>query len=181
MASSRTNLAFQPFNEHGQVRVYYNGFLPHWRQKGCTYFVTWRLADSIPESVLLEWKYERAKWLEARGIDIEAANWLQLFKRLSPTDRKSFERKFVSRLFSSLDEGHGDCVLRQPSLANVAFSSILYFHNVRLDVGDFVVMPNHVHALLTPYDGFELEDILHSIKSYSSNQIQRLRKTGGKL
>jgi len=59
--------------------------------------------------------------------------------------------------------------------------ALLHFHGLRLDTGDFVVMPNHVHALLTPYPDFELENILHSIKSYKANQIQALRGTSGRL
>lgn len=40
-------------------------------------------------------------------------------------------------------------------------------------------MPNHVHALVTPLDGFPLEDVLHSIKSFSANRInQTLGKQG---
>ena len=59
--------------------------------------------------------------------------------------------------------------------------ALRHFHGRRLDTGDFVVMPNHIHALLTPYASFELENILHSIKSYTANQIQALRGTSGTL
>jgi REP element-mobilizing transposase RayT len=40
-------------------------------------------------------------------------------------------------------------------------------------------MPNHVHALLRPLPGFALEDILHSVKSFSAQAINRvLGRTG---
>ncbi|MFK8115202.1 MAG: transposase [Rubripirellula sp.] len=181
MAATRANLVFKPFDERGDVRIYYHGFLPHWRQIGCTYFVTWRLADSIPQAVLMQWRSERAEWLQARGIDSDASHWLQKFKQLPYSERILFERHFVSQFLSKLDEGLGECVLRQQQSAREAFRSVVHFHGQRLDVGDVVVMPNHVHALLTPYDGFPLENLLHSIKSFSSNQIQRLRKTSGTL
>ena len=42
------------------------------------------------------------------------------------------------------------------------------FPHVELDT--FVVMPNHVHAVLTPYAGHGLADIFHSWQSYSSNR-----------
>ncbi|MDF1815773.1 MAG: hypothetical protein P1V20_26480 [Verrucomicrobiales bacterium] len=38
-------IPFYPFNEFGEVRIYQHGLLPHWRQDGCTCFVTFRLAD----------------------------------------------------------------------------------------------------------------------------------------
>jgi len=31
------------------------GNLPHWRQQGVTYFVTFRLADSLPQAKLDQW------------------------------------------------------------------------------------------------------------------------------
>ena len=172
---------FKPFDESGEVRIYYNGFLPHWRQAGCTYFVTFRLADSIPEGVLQQWKYERGMWLQARGIDVTSEDWLAKFKQLSTEDKKLFERHFVSKFFSKLDEGLGECVLRTPEHAKLVSDALRHFHGQRLDTGDFVVMPNHIHALLTPYASFELENILHSIKSYTANQIQALRGTSGTL
>ena len=42
------SLPFREFDESGEVRIYYHGILPHWRQTGCTYFVTYRLADPYP-------------------------------------------------------------------------------------------------------------------------------------
>ena len=182
MSTNKTALlSFKPFDESGEVRIYYNGFLPHWRQAGCTYFVTFRLADSIPDGVLQQWKYERGMWLQARGIDAKSEDWLAKFKRLSGEDKKLFERHFVSKFFSTLDEGLGECVLRIPNHARLVSDALLHFHGQRLDIGNFVVMPNHVHALLTPYPDFELENVLHSIKSYTSNQIQAARGTSGTL
>ena len=38
------------------------GILPHWQQKGVYYFVTFRLADSIPSSKKDELKADREEW-----------------------------------------------------------------------------------------------------------------------
>ena len=42
-------------------------------------------------------------------------------------------------------------------------------------------MPNHVHSLITPFDGFALRDLLHSIKRFSARQINSLRNQRGAL
>lgn len=47
----------------------YRRSLPHWRQDGATYFVTFRLQDSIPASKILEWQNQRATWYAAHGLD----------------------------------------------------------------------------------------------------------------
>ena len=47
----------------------YRRHMPHWRQDGATYFVTIRLADSIPETVVAQWNEMRRLWQYAsKGI-----------------------------------------------------------------------------------------------------------------
>jgi hypothetical protein len=38
--------------------AFLSGDLPHWRQEGTTYFVTFRLADSLPREKLQQWRAE---------------------------------------------------------------------------------------------------------------------------
>ena len=45
------------------------------------------------------------------------------------------------------------------------------FHYAGIEIDEFVVMPNHVHALLRPLPKKRLEKILQSIKSFSSKRI----------
>ena len=37
----------------------------------------------------------------------------------------------------------------------------------------FVVMPDHVHILVSPFDRYPLEDLVHSWKSYTAYILQR--------
>ena len=53
------------------------------------------------------------------------------------------------------------------------------FHRYLLH--SFAVMPNHVHALIAPRDEFELEQILHSWKSYTGLEINRIVGRRGRL
>ncbi|MSR57689.1 MAG: hypothetical protein EXS05_08455 [Planctomycetaceae bacterium] len=176
---AKAPIQFRGFDESGQVRIYSHGILPHWRQTGCMYFVTFRLDDSIPAPVLQEIEYERKLWLKARGIDSDERNWKRCFAKLTRNDRRVYEQ-LVGRLINkSLDECHGACVLRNSAFGNPIAVALGHFHESRVLTGDFVVMPNHVHALLTPINGYELEHILHSIKSYTANIINQMRKSDG--
>jgi putative transposase len=174
-------IPFRAFNEHGEVRIYDHGILPHWRQADCTYFVTFRLADSIPKRLLQEIEYERTRWLQARGIDPEGANWRCRFATLPTAEQRQYERLVERLVDTSLDECHGCCALRHPAVGKKVAAALEFFHGSRVLTGDFVIMPNHVHVLLTPSAGFELEDILHSIKSYTANQINRALDRTGRL
>ncbi len=166
---------FRAFDAEGPMRVYVR-HLPHWRQPGATYFATFRQADSIPKAVLAEWLDVRQRWYCAHGLDPE---WLvndpdrftAAYQRILPGVRQDFERQEARFLHDELDRAHGSCVLRHPSPRQELVESLLHFHAARYWLGDFVVMPNHVHALIQPFDGWELEDLLGSIKKWTSRRI----------
>ena len=67
----------------------------------------------------------------------------------------------------------------------VIFDACLYWNGKRCRVHSCVVMPDHVHLLLTPLEIPEggayhsLSALLHSIKSYSAKQVNQLLKTSG--
>jgi REP-associated tyrosine transposase len=50
------------FDSEADFRVYRRN-LPHWRQAGATYLVTFRLADSLPTQKLATLKEQKKRWL----------------------------------------------------------------------------------------------------------------------
>ena len=74
-------------------------------------------------------------------------------------------------LHEELDRCHGSCLLRLAKTRAILAESLHFFHGKRVALGDFVIMPNHVHVLLIPFDGWELENLLESIKKWSSRLI----------
>jgi putative transposase len=72
-----------------------------------------------------------------------------------------------------LDECHGKCVLRLPSCREYLASALRHFDGVRYDLGDFVVMPNHAHLLVTPFEGQDVEKLCFSWKRFSGGEINR--------
>src|SRR5262249_20681627 len=54
----QTSPPFTPFEKTRPASVYTRS-LPHWQQEGATYFVTFRLADSLPREVFQRWRQER--------------------------------------------------------------------------------------------------------------------------
>ena len=168
------------FNPRKAVRVY-RGNLPHWRQDDCLYFITFRLADSIPRGIVAQWQSERRAWLEAHGIVgyPESADWRHLFDKLSERDRRMFERMNSRRLFSELDRCHGECLLGRPEMMDTVANAMRYFDEERWRLGDFIIMPNHIHALVQPLHPWNLEDILSSVKRYSAREINRKLNRSG--
>lgn len=120
-------------------------------------------------------------WLRGHGVTSDAENWQRLFDTLPKQLRRGFERRVGAKLNEFLDAGHGACLLRKAPVAKIVADALEFFHGERVWTGDYVVMPNHVHVLFTPRGEFELEGILHSIKSFTANQINKLLGRTGAL
>ena len=60
-------------------------------------------------------------------------------------------------------------------------SAILHFNKSRYDLFGYVVMDDHVHVLFAPLDGFKVQSIVHSWKSYTANKLQQDPLRTGKI
>ncbi len=143
--------------------------LPHWEQAGKTYFVTFRLNDSLPESKLSELEAERKVWLS---------------ENLEPwgeAQRRQYYDRFSARLDEWLDAGSGACLLHDAQVAKTVADALRHFDGDRYDLGAWVVMPNHVHVVVTPRGEHRLGEILHSWKSFTAHAINQLLGSAGQL
>ncbi|HVF70893.1 MAG TPA: carbamoyl-phosphate synthase large subunit [Chthoniobacterales bacterium] len=151
---------FQPFDSQTDIHQTQR-HLPHWEQPGATYFVTFRLIDSVAQDVLAHWREERDQWLNRHPRPWDWRTERE-YMRLNEESRETW-----------LDQGHGSCLLRQPAVAGTVASTLKHFDRERYVLDAFVVMPNHVHILFKPLSGNSLSSILHSWKSFSANAINR--------
>ena len=148
-------LHFQGFNSHGPVRIYHR-HLPHWRQDGATYFVTCRLADSLPDHLVRQLEQLRQTLLARQG---DTAGYLEA------------DRAYFQAMKHHLAEGHGACWLKRPDVADMIGAAYRHFDGARYELGQLCVMPNHTHVLVRPTGEVELEEILHSWKSFTAKRI----------
>ena len=166
---------FRPFDPNGELKVYVR-HLPHWRQPGATYFVTLRQNDSVPEKVAQEWLDTRGRWYRAHGINSQwqnsdPARFNAAYASIPKGIRDAFEKEQTRLLHVELDRCHGSCLFQREMPADQICKSLEYFHASRLWLGDYVVMPNHVHAIIQPKDDWDLEVLLGSIKKFTGRRI----------
>jgi putative transposase len=173
---------FTPFDERNAVRIYQRS-LPHWRQEGATYFVTFRLGDSVPLGVFQQWEYEKQVWLAARGIRPNQGDGSRQrqFEQLSKVEQHRFHKHFNRRFHVALDEGRGACHLNVPACLAAVRDSLFANDGSTYDLGDFVVMPNHVHLLLVPSSGSNLERLLKAIKGAAAWRCNQLLGRSGRF
>jgi REP element-mobilizing transposase RayT len=134
--------------ENGVPAWYSRGYLPHFESPEATQHVTFHLADSLPKSVLLRLESE--------------------LKTLSEEKRDAERRK---RIDAWIDAGHGSCILRNPAIAEMMQQSLLSFDARRYGLLAWVVMPNHVHALLEPLNGWTIAKVVGSWKKFTASKI----------
>jgi REP element-mobilizing transposase RayT len=147
--------------------------LPHWTRQGEIYFVTFRLWDSLPQSVLREYHEELREEINRREAFVGRV--------LNQEETSAVRRKLLGRVERFLDAGQGSCVLSNPVAAEIVQRALGFFQGQRYLLHAWSVMPNHVHAVLTPCEGYGLSTILHSWKSYTSHRINAALHRQGHL
>jgi len=172
---------FQPkfFNPERPIERHRRN-LPHWSQERVVTFVTFRLADSIPRERLAEWEAERRRWLVERGKTTQG-DLHEVLSRLSPDERIEYLRAFGRRFHALLDECSGSCCLRQSACARVVERVLRDFDGDRYLLGSYVIMPNHVHVLASPLEGFDMATIVRSWKTFSARELNRLLGIRGQV
>lgn len=73
-----------------------------------------------------------------------------------------------------LDAGYGSCILARSDCKSIMESSLMHFDGARYELGEFIVMSNHVHAIVAPTGGYQLTGILHSWESLTAHEFNRI-------
>jgi hypothetical protein len=120
---------------------YSRGYLPHFDDGISPQFITMRLFDSLPQNLLNEWRDELSKTGDEGELEL----------------RKRIEKY--------LDSGYGSCFLREQKIAEMVQNALLFHDETKYKLISWVIMPNHVPLLITRFTGFEMDEVLHSIKS----------------
>jgi hypothetical protein len=142
--------------------------LPHRRQAGVIYFVTFHLADSLPTKKLVALEKEKKIWL---NLNPPPHN---------PRQIEEYHRNLSKRIQKWLDAGYGSCLLARPKIFHLVESVLNFFNGQRYALGQYVVMPNHVHAWCSRLMTILSENILHSEVVFA-NQINKISGQRGRV
>jgi REP element-mobilizing transposase RayT len=130
--------------------AFYRWRLPHIYDAEHPVFITWRLHDSLPPN------------------------------RVFPADAPNAGRAFAA-MDRLLDEARdGTSYLRQPDIADMVVEAIQYNAKIpgHYSLHAFVVMPNHVHMLVTP--AVALPKLTRSLKGITSKRANTVLALVGK-
>jgi hypothetical protein len=135
---------------------YSRGYLPHFDGGEIIQFITFRLADSLPQKVLEKWSKE---------IELDLISKIEVQRKIE----------------KYLDSNYGECHLRNERIAAELEETLLKFDGEKYKLFSWTVMPNHVHLLLQPLENFTLAEIMHSIKSYTAHKANKILNRKGRF
>jgi putative transposase len=172
-------MSFELFDPRDEVNIR-EGKLPHWYQPGVTYFVTFRTDDSVPQALLRSWHARRDVWLRRHGLDPSQPSWKARLRQLPEVERE-YNATFTREFMEYLDRGYGAGVLRNAHCAELVAENLRHFDGERYNLGDFVVMPNHVHVLACLLGTTEIERQCRSWKKYTAGKINQALGSHGRF
>lgn len=139
---------------------YSRGYLPHFDGGKTLQFITFRLFDSLPKSVL--------------------ENWIEEFERNKVADYDA-ELELRKKIEYFLDKGYGNCFLRNEDIALMVQNALLFHDSKKYKLIAWVIMPNHVHFLARSLENVGWDNIMHSIKSYTAKEANKILSRNGQF
>ena len=171
------------------MKTQYQNRLPHLAPVGATFFVTFRLADALPQSIVNALKSE----LEAEINHLKKEFPDDYVYRLGDARRRDFT-KYDHQLDS---KSYGACYLKQQAVAEILTAKMQEYNGSLYDLQAFSIMPNHVHVLFSmatqvvgpdgswpeeiPENYVQLDKVMQLIKGGSSYSINQYLGRSGKL
>lgn len=143
--------------------------LPHWTCEAVIYWITFRLADSLPQDKLNQWWEERRVWLRHNPLPWSDQQW------------RVYGTRFGDRLEGWLDAGHGSRALARGDVRAAVRDCLLRFEGERLRLHAAVIMSNHVHLLMETLHGHNLPELTKGMKGASARKANQLLGISGQF
>ncbi|HZF38386.1 MAG TPA: transposase, partial [Blastocatellia bacterium] len=134
------------------------GYLPHFDGRAIPQFITLRLFDSVPDAVLQRWVRE-----------------------LDSVNSESDQITLQTRIERYLDQGYGEAFMKIYGVAEMVQNELLYYDGQRYRLSSWVVMPNHIHFLMTRFEAIELAEVMQSFKSLTAHKANKILLRKGRF
>lgn len=157
---------------------FYRRKLPHWQPHGAEYFVTFRLAGSLPKEAIVKLKRERDLLIQKHSSGSPRSDKL--------SDLRAKVHKLIFKKYDDLlDESlTGPTWLAQTEVTEIVKEAIHFRDGQEYELYAYSIMPNHVHLVfklpdprsINPEENedFPVTKLLHSLKSYTALEANKV-------
>ena len=142
--------------------------MPHWHVPNGIYFVTFRLADSLP------------RYVEERLAEMRKALRSAREDRHDGVEARRVERAIFKVTEDDLDIHRGKCWLRNSEVAVMVQSALDYGDGNAYEMVAMALMPNHVHVVFRLADA-ELDAVIKQWKSFTSHRANKMLGRSGRF
>ncbi|MFM9910918.1 MAG: transposase [Chitinophagaceae bacterium] len=151
-------------------KLFYRRNLPHWQPPETTFFISYRLAGSLPVQVVTEMKEDY--WKEKNK-----------FENRSPLIQEKLREEYFYLFDKALDNNVNEPYwLKEDTIALVIWDSLFFNNNIQYIIWAGCIMPNHVHFLLsTLKNSPSLDVILQNHKKFTAVHCNKLLKRSGQF
>ncbi len=188
-----------------EIQNHCRNYLPHIENQRYQ-MITYRLYDSVPSQVIDQWKQEMIGTQAARLLQqangtqaarllqqangthaahlLQQANGTQAARLLQQADEPSalqLQRKLLVLIDKYEDSGCGQCFMKDDRVAKIIFDNLMFHNGKKYNLLKWCIMPNHVHVLIEVFRGISLSEILHSWRSFTAHQINKLLNRTGQV
>lgn len=155
---------------------YYKRNLPHWQPRGAEFFVTCRLAGSLPEATVDELKQKRKEFRrESRKKDLPYG------------ERSKFEAVLFKLYDQQLDKASsGPTWLSNGKVARTLMDSLHFYDQKHYDLYAYTIMSNHFHLVFRHLEenfdkDFPVTEIMKLIKSFTGRESNKILQRSGQF
>ena len=138
-----------------EIKNHTRGYLPHFENNRFQ-AITFRLYDSVPRSVIEQWKSE---------LDLNKAGG---------NDRAPREQQLRQLIDQYEDAGIGQCFFRDERVAQIMQDALFFYDKKRYNLIRWCIMPNHVHVLIELIGEWSVATILKGWKSYTAHEANKV-------
>jgi REP-associated tyrosine transposase len=158
-------------------KEFYRTNLPHYQPEGVIFAITFRLAFTLPQSILEKLKNEKLEYNRKSLL-------------LTGNDKINYELEFNRKCFEDFDYfidryQSGRNWLSKSELAGIVYDSLLFLNHKKYILHCFTIMPNHVHLIIKPMKNNEsyhaIADILRSLKGFTARQCNKILHQKGQF
>lgn len=163
---------------HLFFREFYKRNLPHFQPENGLFFITTRIANSLPMKVIVEIKNQKHDF--EQFLEHVEENKKQLAIR-------EFHKHYFKRFDELLDNNNQNRKwLMNPDIQQIIKQNFMHWNKIRYNLITYCIMPNHLHLVIRPliksseiYES--LAKIMFSIKSYAANECNKILDRKGQF
>lgn len=170
-------------------RVYFRRRLPHYQPEYASFFITFRLAGSLPVEIISRLKVEQKEAKKQIAKLAKEGNAAEYARALSDQ-----QKRYFGKFDEWLDKVEtGERWLGDERVAKLVYDAIVYRDGKNYNLICFTIMPNHVHMVFSaPVDGqparlpsnrksakYLLSPIMESLKGYTAVKANKILQRSG--